>query len=278
MKAQVWLITGASSGLGKAISEAALAKGHQVTATARNPEKLVFSASDTRGQLLTAQLDVTDPASVQQAVALALQQFGRIDVLVNNAGYGLFGAVEELDMEEIRRQFDTNFFGVYTVLQAVLPHMRKARSGHVFNVSSIGGFDATAGMSAYCASKFALEGLSEALAKEVQHLGIRVTIVEPGGFRTDFAGRSFRWSANTISDYDASSGVVKGNFQKAHGHQLGDPAKAAAVIVQCAAAANPPQRLVLGEDALKRMHAKLARVQTDLHAWAAHSIATKWED
>jgi len=275
---RTWLITGASSGFGRALAEEVLEHGDRVVATARDAEKVRDLERTHPGRARAVALDVTRPEQVRAAVGEAIGFSNRINVLVNNAGYGLLGAVEELDDDEVRRQFETNFFGALDVMRTVLPHMRAHRSGHILNISSEGGFMGVPGAGAYNASKFALEGLSEALAAEIAHLGIKVTIVEPGAFRTDWAGRSLVQARRTIDDYAASSGRVRGLVPTTSGQQPGDPRRAAKAMIQVVEAENPPLRLVLGEDALEHIRGKIDHVLADLAAWEASSRSTAFED
>lgn len=263
----VWFITGSSTGLGRALAEVLLEKGFRVAATARRPADLEPLAKKFRSQVLCPALDVTKPDQVRRAIQQTLDHFGRIDVCVNNAGYGLIGGVEEVTDTEIRRQFDTNFFGALDVTRAVLPHFRKQRSGHIVNISSIGGFRAIAGASIYNATKFALEALSEALAKEVAPLGIRVVLVEPGPFRTDFGGRSIDDTPNRIDDYATTAGKMREYYQAAHGKQVGDPRKAAEAMIQAVDSNADFLRLPLGEATLMGMREKMEHVQKDLALW-----------
>jgi NAD(P)-dependent dehydrogenase (short-subunit alcohol dehydrogenase family) len=277
---QVWLMTGCSSGFGRALTEALLEHGEKVVATARNPEQLnslMQQYSDgqnaTGNRILVLPLDVTQPSQIQIAVEQAIASFGRIDVLVNNAGYGVFGAVEEVSDANVRQQFETNVYGALNVTRAVLPHLRRQRSGHILNISSSGGFVGFPGAGIYCASKFALEGWSEALAKEVAPLGIHVTIVEPGAFRTAFNGTLVA-PHQAIEDYAATSGQMLQWLQQMDGQQPGDPRKAATAMIQAVNCANPPLRLVLGADVLEAVQAKLQAVAADLATWNDVSLNT----
>jgi NAD(P)-dependent dehydrogenase (short-subunit alcohol dehydrogenase family) len=259
---RVWLITGCSSGFGQEIARAALAAGDRVMATARQVEQLAGLAAD---GAVTARLDVTDPVTVDQAVAATLDRFGRIDVLVNNAGYGSVGAVEELAVAELRAIMEVMFFGAVTVTKAVLPHMRAAGSGAVVQISSMGGQVGPPGFGAYCAAKFALEGLSEALAAETESFGIRTLIVEPGAFRTEFGGARMHRSAR-IEAYDGSVGVTRAAVDAMDGSQPGDPAEAAQAILRALSADRPPLRLALGDDAVEAIAVALERRRADLEA------------
>jgi NAD(P)-dependent dehydrogenase (short-subunit alcohol dehydrogenase family) len=266
---RTWFITGASRGLGRAIARGALVRGDQVVATARDAASIDLPDA-APGRLLALPMDVTDHGQVERAVRAATDEFGRIDVLVNNAGFGLVGAVEETADAEIRQVFETNVFGLLAVTRAVLPVMRQQRAGHIIMVSSVGGFSGNTGWGIYNASKFAVEGASEALALEVAPLGIKVTIVEPGGFRTDFlSGTSLQLSESVIEDYAASVGRTRLDAPRTHGHQSGHPNRLADAIAEVVAAPNPPLRLVLGSAALARSQRKLDQVQADFEAWQA---------
>lgn len=274
---QVWFITGCSTGFGRTLTEAVLDRGEMVVATARNPQRLENLAQQYRDRILVLPLDVTKPSDVQVAVNQAIDTFGRIDVLVNNAGYGVFGAVEEVSDKDVRRQFETNVYGVLDVTRTVLPHLRHQRSGHILNISSSGGFVGFPGAGIYCASKFALEGWSEALAREVAPLGIHVTIVEPGAFRTEFNGKPLVLPNSTIDDYIATSGQMIQWIRQMDGQQPGDPKKAATAMIQVVNSSNSPLRLVLGTDALDAIHAKLTTVAAELADWKDISIDTAFD-
>lgn len=273
----VWLITGCSTGLGRALTEAVLERGEIVVATARKPQQLKDLAQQHGDRILVLPLDVTKPSDVQAAVNQTIATFGGIDVLVNNAGYGVFGAVEEVSDIDVRRQFETNIYGALDVTRAVLPHLRRQRSGRILNISSSGGFVGFPGAGIYCASKFALEGWSEALAKEVAPLGIHVTIIEPGAFRTEFNGKPLVLPNQTIDDYTATSGQMLQWLRQMDGQQPGDPKKAAAAMIQVVNSPNPPLRLVLGADVLDAIHAKLATVVAELADWKDVSINTAFD-
>jgi NAD(P)-dependent dehydrogenase (short-subunit alcohol dehydrogenase family) len=253
---RVWLITGVSTGLGRAIAQTALREGARVFGTVRQPVQQAAFDALTPGRARATLLDVTSPSDVRRAVDEAVAWGGTIDVLVNNAGYGALGAVEELTDEEIRRQFETNVFGVLAMTRAVLPVMRRQRRGRIVQISSVSGIVAPAGVGIYCASKFALEGFSESLAAEVAPLGINVTIVEPGAFRTDWAGRSLVW-ATEHSAYAETVGQMRERMKDWSGRQPGDPDKAAQAIVDLTSMTNPPLRLPLGADAVDRIRRKL---------------------
>ncbi len=275
--AKVWLITGSSTGFGRSLTEAVLKQGYRVVATARKPEQLSELVNQYPETAKAIRLDVTNPQEVREAVNMALDAFGRIDVLVNNAGYGALGAIEEISDEAIHRQFETNVFGALDVMRAVLPTLRQQRSGHILNLSSTGGFVAFAGTGIYCSTKFALEGLSEALAKEVASLGIKVTIVEPGAFRTDFNGRSLSTPDQLIDDYAATSGEFLKWIQEMDGKQPGDPDKAAEAMIQAVESENPPLRLALGADAVSAISEKLESVKVELDTWKQVAVNTAFE-
>ncbi|PSR57944.1 MULTISPECIES: oxidoreductase [Nocardia] len=267
----VWFITGTSSGFGRAIAEAVLADGGSVVATARKTESLAELRDRAPERVLVAQLDVTDPASITAAVEEARVRFGRIDVLVNNAGYGLRGALEECDDEQLRALMETNVWGLISVTKAVLPLMRAQRSGHIVQLSSVGGVRARLGGTPYALSKFAVEGLSEGLSYEVAPFGIKVTIVEPGPFRTDFAGRSIQW-AESMPEYAPVFAEERERFQAQDGAQPGDPARAAAAVLRAVAMDEPPLRLPLGPEAFAGIRATLTQRLADLdelEPWAA---------
>jgi NAD(P)-dependent dehydrogenase (short-subunit alcohol dehydrogenase family) len=270
----VWFITGISRGFGRELATAALEQGDFVIGTTRNGQSDLDGSS---GRSQVFPLDVTHPEEVASVVSEAWQVHGRIDVVVNNAGFGMLGAVEEVDQAQAREVFDTNFFGTLSVVQAALPHLRAQGSGHIINISSIGGIAGFAGYGLYSASKFAVEGLSEALAGELQPLGIHVTIVEPGYFRTNFlSGSSLRRATRLIEAYAATSGKTRESADDRDGQQAGDPAQAARAIIAVSRAQHPPLRLVLGADAVERVQAKLKQVADDLETWKATSISTAY--
>ena len=276
MATRVWLITGVSSGFGRELARAALSRGEIVAGTMRQPAQLAEFRQLAPGRAFAYQLDVTEPSNIERVVErVAKDCGGRIDVLVNNAGYGLIGAVEEVSDQETRRMFETNFFGLLNVTRAVLPVMRAQRSGHIFNFSSVAGILGIPGVGHYCAAKFAVEGLSESLAGELSAFGIKVTIVEPGGFRTDFAGRSITIAGNALADYAGTpGGKARDLMSQYSGHEPGDPVKAMQAILAAADAETPPLRLVLGPDALRAARAKLASLATNYDAWEATSNGT----
>ncbi|MBO1413040.1 oxidoreductase [Streptomyces sp. FH025] len=271
----IWFVTGASRGFGAEITREALDRGHSVIATARDASAVLKAYPHTPNELLAVNADVTDPQQLEAAVQAGLDRFGRIDVVVNNAGYGVVGAIEEIPDEAARAQFDVNVFGVLNTLRATLPTLRAQRSGHVLNIGSVAGFSTAPGAGLYGASKFALEGITEALHGELAPLGIRVTIVEPGGFRTDFlADSSLQVEPATIADYTESTGPAREAIAHNDGHQPGDPAKAAKAIVDITETAEPPLRLQLGADAVERIEAKLDLVRRELDQWRHVALST----
>jgi NAD(P)-dependent dehydrogenase (short-subunit alcohol dehydrogenase family) len=273
-RSRTWMITGVSSGFGRELAQAALARGDTVIGTLRKQEQLAAFEALAPGRAHAVQLDVTDSAAIAPAVAGAIERCGAIDVLVNNAGYGFVGAVEEASIAEVRQQFETNVFGLIQVTQAVLPQMRQRGRGHIINLSSGAGVIASPGLGLYAASKFAVEGFSEALAGEVAPLGIRVTILEPGGFRTQFSGGSCAQAAQRIAAYDATAGRMRAGFEQFNGRQPGDPARAAQLMLQLSDMAEPPLRLVLGADMLPRVRGKYEHLLAELTRWEALSLST----
>jgi len=268
------LITGVSSGFGRALAEAALAAGHRVVGTVRGePARLDFE-SLSPGAAIGRILDVTDFDGIDGVVADIEANVGAIDVLVNNAGYGHEGVMEESPLSEMRRQFDVNVFGAVAMMKAVLPFMRQRRRGHILNITSMGGHITMPGIAYYCGSKFALEGISEALGKEVQPLGIAVTAVAPGSFRTDWAGRSMTRTPRAIADYDAIFDPIRKAREEKSGRQLGDPRKAARAMLAAIDADHPPVHLLLGSDALALVRGKLAALQEELTAWETVTKST----
>ncbi|MCE4222398.1 oxidoreductase [Methylobacterium sp. C25] len=271
-QSKTFLITGVSSGLGRAFAAGALAAGHRVVGTVRRQADAdAFAASERATPLL---LDVTDDAAVEEAVKNVEREIGPIDVLVNNAGYGHEGVLEESSMDDLRRQFAANVFGPVAMIKAVLPGMRERRRGHIVNVTSMGGSVALPGVSFYCGSKFALEGISEALGKEVAAFGIRVTSLAPGQFRTDWAGRSMDRTPRSIGDYDAVMDPLRAARQAKSGNQPGDPDKAAQALLRLVEAENPPARLFLGEDALGLVAQKMEQVRGEITEWESLSRST----
>ena len=260
----VWFITGCSTGFGRELAAHLLDAGYRTVVTARNPDSL--KDLGVRQNALVLKLDVTDQAQIDDAVKAAEARFGRIDVLVNNAGLGYFAAVEESEDEEVRWMFDVNVFGLGRMTSAVLPGMRQRRSGCIVNLSSIAGIRSFPGLGYYNATKFAVEGLSEALWQEVEPLGIKVMIVEPSGFRTDWAGRSANESAQQIADYAATAGEKRRQLRTVSGNQPGDPARAVQAIVGAVESAKPPHRLLLGNAAYELAMAKVADLQREFAA------------
>jgi NAD(P)-dependent dehydrogenase (short-subunit alcohol dehydrogenase family) len=268
-----WFITGASSGFGRAFAEHALAQGYDVVAAARDVSKLQTLVAEAPDKVLPVTLDVDSADDAEKAVAAALARFGRIDVLINNAGYGVVGALEETPEDELRALMDTNFFGAIRMIQAVLPVLRRQRSGAIVNISSLGGQLSLAGFSAYSASKFALEGASEALAQEVAPFGIKVMIAEPGQFRTNFAGAGLRHMP-IIDAYGEVVGGTRHFVRNMDGTQPGDPRKAAQAIEQALGAKTTPLRLQLGADAIDAVRAHAEAMLADMKAWEPVSRAT----
>jgi NAD(P)-dependent dehydrogenase (short-subunit alcohol dehydrogenase family) len=274
----VWFITGSSRGLGLEIARAALENGHQVVATARD-KAAVTRALGSSERLLAVSLDVTDAGRAASAVEEATAAFGRIDVLVNNSGFGLLGAVEEISDAEAREVFDVNVFGLLGVTRAVLPGMRARRSGRIINIGSIGGFVTIPSSGIYGATKFAVEGITEALSAELAGTGVTATVVEPGAFRTDFlAPSSIRFVDPSIDDYADTAHAMRGRLQAANGHQPGDPRKAAAAILEVAGTPNPPLRIQLGADSVARVEAKLKLVAEELAEWRELSESTAFTE
>jgi NAD(P)-dependent dehydrogenase (short-subunit alcohol dehydrogenase family) len=250
---KVWFITGCSSGFGRALAEAALAAGDSVVATARRPEVLAEWVARAPARALALSLGVTEPQQVESAVAAAIARFGRLDVVVNNAGYGLLGAVEECDEAQIRRCFETNFFGALNVIRAVLPRFREQRAGHLVNITAAAAIANYAGFGAYGAAKAALEALSESVRAETALLGIKVTLVEPGPFRTEFIHRSLERATNRLADYDRTSGKFAAVLKAIDGKQPGDPARAAAALVEMVRSGKAPFRMPLGRYMVKKL-------------------------
>lgn len=274
---RTWFITGASRGFGALIAKEALNAGDAVVATARNPQSAIDAIGD-HPNLLALPLDVTSEAQAREAAAAAVKRFGRIDILVNNAGFGLLGAVEEASAEEVERLYRTNVFGLLGVTRAILPHMRHQRSGHILNLSSVGGYRSGAGFGVYCSTKFAVEGISEALAQELAPLGIKVTIIEPGYFRTDFLdASSLAVSPVRIDDYAETAGATRARAAEVSHNQPGDPAKLAPAIVRLVNEANPPLRMAFGSDTVAAIEAKNAFVADELARWHDLSISTDFE-
>ncbi len=266
-KNAVWLITGCSTGLGRALAREALASGYRVVATARDPSALAGIVEDQAGAAFAAALDVTKPDQVRAAIEAAESRFGAIDVLVNNAGYGYVAAIEEGEDPDVRAMFETNVFGSLNMIKAALPGMRARGRGHIVNVSSVGGLTTFPAVGFYHMAKFAVEGLSETLAKEAAPFGVGVTVVEPGAFRTEFRGRSLKQSNIRLSAYAATAGKARDNILAGHGKQQGDPTLGARAIITALEAEQPPLHLVLGGDALDLVRKKITDLQHDLDTW-----------
>ena len=272
---RTWLVTGSSRGFGRALCEAILDAGDSLLATARDPAQLIGLGDGRPGRLVTAPLDVTDEAQAQDAVATAIAEFGALDVLVNNAGYGDIGSVEDTPLDSYRRQIETNLFGTIIMTKAAIPHMRARRRGHIIQFSSVGGRLGAPGRAAYSAAKWGIEGFSEVLAQEMRLIGVRVTIIEPGGFRTDFAGASTRIDTGH-PDYDAVVGRAARMQQAYDGKQPGDPRKGADAILAVVDAKDPPLRLALGRDALAAIEQADGARLAELQQWRALSESTDY--
>jgi NAD(P)-dependent dehydrogenase (short-subunit alcohol dehydrogenase family) len=264
---RTWFITGASTGFGRLLSEELLKRGERVAATARDLAKVQDLETKYPGTARALALDVTDPDQIEEAARLAIAAFGRIDVLVNNAGYGVNGAIEEVSDEEFEPMFQTNIYGLIRTTRAFLPHFRQQRSGHIFNFSSIGGLIGTAGWGFYNTTKFAVEGFSEALAAEMKPLGVHVTVIEPGPFRTDFLGRSGKLAQRELPEYAETAGKAREYLRTQAGKQPGDPQKAVEALIAAADSPNPPLHLILGKIALTRFRDKLSQWQKEIAAW-----------
>ncbi|HSY18414.1 MAG TPA: oxidoreductase [Candidatus Acidoferrales bacterium] len=275
---KVWFVTGTSQGLGAELVRQILARGDSVAATSRAAAKLApLFPGDFGGRLLPLSLDLGNAAGISDAVGKTLARFGRIDILVNNAGYGLLGAVEEGSDDDIRKMFEVNVHGLLRVTREILPHLRERRSGQVVNLSSMSGLAGVAGFGLYCASKFAVEGLSEAMAQELAPLGIRVTIVEPGPFRTEFLSGSLGVSERIIEDYAATSGKARAGRAGRIGRQPGDPVKGVEAIIKAVTSANPPLHLVLGAMAMEHANVKLTALKNDMETWKELSLSTGFD-
>ncbi|MGJ4885849.1 MULTISPECIES: oxidoreductase [unclassified Bradyrhizobium] len=275
-ESKIFLVTGVSSGLGRAFAKGALAAGHRVIGTVRRVGDAEAFAALAAGKAHPLVIDVTDFDAIPAAVAEAEKQIGAIDVLVNNAGYGHEGTLEESSLDDLQRQFAANVFGPVAMMKAVLPGMRARRRGHIVNVTSMGGFITMPGISFYCGSKFALEGISESLGKEVAPFGIRVIALAPGQFRTDWAGRSMDRTPRSISDYDAVMDPIRAARLAKSGNQPGDPAKAAQALLALVEAEKPPVRLFLGEDALALVEQKIEGMKAEVSAWNKLSRSTSF--
>ncbi|EIP96617.1 short-chain alcohol dehydrogenase [Opitutaceae bacterium TAV1] len=278
MKTKTWFITGTSRGFGLELVRAALQRGDSVVATSRQPAAVAAAFPEAGDRLLAISLDLHSPAAVKAAVASALARFGRIDVLVNNAGHGLLGAVEEVSDSEAASVFGINVFGLHRLTRAVLPAMRAQKSGHIVNLSSIAGLTAGPGWGVYSATKFAVEGLSEALAQEVAPLGIRVTLIEPGPFRTEFLGGSLARTARTIDDYASTAGGTRAWSLANDGVQKGDPVRAVEAIVRVVTSEHPPLRLLLGASAWERAHRKVDTMLREFAEWRDVSLGADFPE
>jgi Short-chain alcohol dehydrogenase of unknown specificity len=272
-KKPVWFITGCSTGFGREIVRHTLDRGYRVVATSRNLKDIENLGNDAANRICRLKLDVTHPDEITSAVVAAEEHFGHIDVLVNNAGVGYFGAIEESDQNDVRRMFEVNFWGLANMTRAVLPGMRRRRAGHIVNLSSIGGVRGSPAVGYYNATKFAVEGFSEALAAEVTALGLKVTLVEPSGFRTDWAGRSAREAGTWIDDYASTAGARRLQLRSGSGKQPGDPARAASAILTAVEAPNPPLHLLLGNFALEAGRLKVDALAREFETWAVISKA-----
>ncbi len=274
----VWFITGCSTGLGRALAQRVLEHGHRAVVTARRADQISDIVADYAKTALAIALDVNDHVQVDAAIAQAAEKFGGIDVLVNNAGYGYLAAVEEGDDQEIRDMFETNFFSLAALIRKVLPGMRTHGSGHIINISSVGGMVGAASSGFYNATKFAVEGLTEALAKEVEPLGIRVTAIEPGPFRTDWAGRSLKQAEYPINAYADTAAARRAQITGYSGRQAGDPVRAADAIIKVVESDEPPHNLILGKNGLDRVRAKLAALMQSIDDWEEVTLSADYPD
>ncbi len=274
----VWFITGCSTGLGRALAQRVLEHGHRAVVTARRPDQISDIVADYSANALAVALDINDHAQVDAAIAQAGEQFSGIDVLVNNAGYGYLAAVEEGDEQDIRDMFETNFFSLAALIRKVLPGMRARKSGHIINISSVGGLVGAASSGFYNATKFAVEGLSDALAKEVEPLGIRVTAIEPGPFRTDWAGRSLKQAKHPIAAYADTAAARRAQITSYSGKQAGDPVRAADAIIKVVESDDPPHNLILGKNGLDRVRAKLAALMQSIDDWEDVTLSADYPD
>jgi NAD(P)-dependent dehydrogenase (short-subunit alcohol dehydrogenase family) len=274
----VWFITGCSTGFGRHLAEQVLARGWRAVVTARDADAVSDLVQGFQDRALALALDVTDTAAIKAAVAAAESAFGAVDVLVNNAGYGYLAAIEEGEDAPVRKMFETNVFGLVEMTKAVLPGMRRRRSGTIVNLSSIGGLVSFGATGYYHATKYAVEGLSESLAVEIEPLGLHVVVVEPGPFRTDFAGRSIGQSATEIADYAATAGERRKQTFARSGKQVGDPVRAAKAMIEAVAAAKPPRHLLLGRPALDLARQKLAALKADFDAWEAVTVGADYPE
>lgn len=274
----VWLVTGCSTGIGRAIAAHALSQGQRVVLTARNAATAADLAAEHPGHAVAFDLDVTRQDQIAAAVSRAIEVFGRIDVLVNNAGYGYLAAIEEGEEDQVRAMFDTNYFGAVAMVKAVLPQMRRRGSGHIINISSMTGLVANPGAGYYSASKFAMEAMTEALSKEVAPFGIKVTAVEPGAFRTDWSGRSMMETGTPIDAYADTVGARRAMIKGMDGKQSGDPKRAAEEIFRIAGSENPPLHLLLGRDVYNAYRTKLSELQVLITEWEDISLSTDFHN
>jgi NAD(P)-dependent dehydrogenase (short-subunit alcohol dehydrogenase family) len=274
----VWFVTGCSTGLGRALAKTLLRRGQQVAATARDPATIADIVAAYPDSALALELDVRDPAQTQAAASAAERRFGAIDVVVNNAGHGLKAAVEEADESDVRDLFETNVFGLMAMTRAVLPGMRRRGRGHIVNITSTAGFIGNPGSGYYAATKFAVEGFSDSLAKEVLPLGIRVLVVAPGPFRTDFAGRSLKRSGVVMREYEQTAGKASAALAARNGRQPGDPERAAEAIIAAVRSTNPPGHLALGRSAVTRIREKLDEIRADIDAWEQVSLSADFPE
>ena len=277
-KSDVWFITGCSTGFGRELAKLVLDRGYRAVITARDPGKIQDLTAGHEGRALALKLDVTDKAEVAATVRQAEAVFGSVDVLVNNAGFGYVGALEESEETEIRAMVETNFFGLARMIHEVLPGMRRRRRGSIVNISSIGGLVGFPGVGYYCATKFAVEGLSESLSKEVAPLGIKVLVVEPGPFRTDWAGRSLKRSSRQIPEYAETAGAFRERIEGGSGKQVGDPIRAGEAIIKALESENMPLRLVLGAIALERARIKMEQLRREIDAWEETTLSADYPD
>ncbi len=277
-KQKVWLVTGTSSGLGRSFVKAIVENGDCVVATARNKEAILDLEALNPGQVMAMALDVTERAQIKQAVQTVLKTVGRVDVLVNNAGYGYRAAIEEGIDEEVELLFRTNFYGPVALIKAVLPYMRQQKSGAIINISSVAAVNTFAGSGYYGASKCALEGISSALKKEVEPLGIKVMVVEPGAFRTNFSGRSLKQTSVSIRDYAGTASLRRIENDRSHGTQCGDPDKGAKLIVEAIRAENPPLKFILGADAWEVYRQREQKQNEEMKSWLEKSSQTRFEE
>jgi NAD(P)-dependent dehydrogenase (short-subunit alcohol dehydrogenase family) len=277
---KVWFVTGASKGLGLALVKKLLAEGFQVAATSRSEKSLIEAVGGENENFLPLEMDLLNEQSVQQSINKTIETFGKIEVVVNNAGYGQMGTLEELSDEESRQNFDVNIFGVLNVIRNLMPQLRRQRSGHIFNISSIGGYTANfAGWGIYCATKFALAGLTESLAAEAKPFGINVSVVYPGYFRTNFLSKdSMVVPKNQIPDYQEARQSQEFHQNQMDGNQIGDPEKAAQVMIKIASEENPPLHLFLGSDAYGLAQAKISEVNKDLEKWKDLTVSTDFAE